>query len=438
MAPSKTESRIKDVIAGITMACVGVPQMIAYSELTGLPGFRGLKTAGPAMVAFAFSTGHPWISQGVTSVSAVLTKSDLDGEKYVEDHGTEAYIQLVTFYTLLVGVASVLLALLGVGKIAQNLPKPVSVGFSWGASLSILASQMPDALFARGKSFAKEATKGLFPKLPAIMKGATGVMRLLWSVASPSLWGPYTVPMAGITLYILMKGKEYIPKALPKGSEVLIVTGVFTAVSGYLGYSEYGNVVGEIPTSENSSGGFQLPFEIRTEFPWDQAYVLAPKAVLFAIIKFSATVSICSAFEKEGMPWNANRELMAQGVSCLAAGATGSPPVGASLSRSEVQKMLGASSNLAGLTNGLVLVFMLPLAVLLTETPKAVLASIVIASVIKKVLFPKNLMALPGLDFVAGWFTALAVALCDPTVGIVGGTILALSFNALSGKKKVA
>eukprot|EP00968_Pinguiococcus_pyrenoidosus_P016868 scaffold1638_cov258-Pinguiococcus_pyrenoidosus.AAC.92 len=364
--------------------------MIAYSELTGLPGFRGLKTAGPAMVAFAFSTGHPWISQGVTSVSAVLTKSDLDGEKYVEDHGTEAYIQLVTFYTLLVGVASVLLALLGVGKIAQNLPKPVSVGFSWvrsrrrderrtphvlpaarwqdalvddadllplsltqGASLSILASQMPDALFARGKSFAKEATKGLFPKLPAIMKGATGVMRLLWSVASPSLWGPYTVPMAGITLYILMKGKEYIPKALPKGSEVLIVTGVFTAVSGYLGYSEYGNVVGEIPTSENSSGGFQLPFEIRTEFPWDQAYVLAPKAVLFAIIKFSATVSICSAFEKEGMPWNANRELMAQGVSCLAAGATGSPPVGASLSRSEVQKMLGASSNLAGLTNGL-------------------------------------------------------------------------------------
>ena len=68
---------------------------------------------------------------------------------------------------------------------------------------------------------------------------------------------------------------------------------------------------------------------------------------------------------------------------------TGSPPVGASLSRSEVQKMLGASSVVSGIVNGLVLVFLLPAAALLADAPKAVLASIVIASVIKKVLMPK-------------------------------------------------
>eukprot|EP00636_Phaeomonas_parva_P008723 CAMPEP_0118874974 /NCGR_PEP_ID=MMETSP1163-20130328/16216_1 /TAXON_ID=124430 /ORGANISM="Phaeomonas parva, Strain CCMP2877" /LENGTH=440 /DNA_ID=CAMNT_0006810425 /DNA_START=44 /DNA_END=1366 /DNA_ORIENTATION=+ len=429
--PQAEKSYVKDIIAGVTMACVGVPQMIAYSELVGLPGFRGLKTAGPSMIGFGLTTGHVWLSQGVTSVSAVMAKSDLDGDKYAEENGTEAYVQLVCLYSLLVGVASILLALVGAGKIAQNIPKPVSTGFGWGASLSILASQMPDALFARGKSFAKAASAGVLPSLPAFMKGAGGVMRLIWSLINPMLWGPYTVPFAGLTIYVLMKGKEYLPKGLPKGSEVLMVTALFTAVSAHFGYSEYGNVVGEIPKDDGEAS--MLPFEVRTEFPFDQIMALAPKAALFAIINFSATVSICAAFEKEGMPFNANRELLAQGTSCLVAGVTGSPPVGASLSRSEVQKMLGASSVVSGIVNGLVLVFLLPAAALLADAPKAVLASIVIASVIKKVLMPKPLLNLAGVDAAVGWFTAFAVALCDPTIGIVGGVVL---YFALSVFKK--
>lgn len=431
-------SVVKDVIAGITMACVGVPQMIAYSELTGLPGFRGLITAGPAMVAFGLSTGHPWLSQGVTSVSAVMAKADLNGDKYAEENGTEAYVQLVCLYSLLVGAASILLAVLGIGKIAQKIPKPVSTGFGWGASLSVLASQLPDALFARGKSFVKAASAAVLPTVPAFMKGANGVLRLLWSVANPGLWGPYTIPFAGLTIYVLMRAKKYMPKWLPKGSEVLIVTAVSTLVSGYCGYSEYGNVVGAVPTSAGGGedAGFKLPFEVRTAFPLDQVPAIALKAVLFAVINFSATVSICASFEAAGQSWDANRELLAQGVSCIAAGVTGSPPVGASLSRSEVQKMLGASSRWAGITNGLILVFMLPAAALLADAPKAVLASIVVSSVITKVLFPSKLLALKGLDAVAGWITALTVALCDPTMGIVGGTVVTLLLNQLKGKKK--
>lgn len=69
------------------MAATSVPQLIAYAETVGYAGYRGLSTAGPPLVAWGLVTGSPFMNSGVTSITALMAKSDLNGEAYVQEHG---------------------------------------------------------------------------------------------------------------------------------------------------------------------------------------------------------------------------------------------------------------------------------------------------------------------------------------------------------------
>lgn len=69
------------------------------------------------------------MNAGVTSITALMAKTDLDGEVYVAEYGEEEYVKLVAAYSLYIGIASVLLALVGFGKLAQKVPKTVRSGF---------------------------------------------------------------------------------------------------------------------------------------------------------------------------------------------------------------------------------------------------------------------------------------------------------------------
>jgi MFS superfamily sulfate permease-like transporter len=106
-----------------------VPQLIAYAETVGYAGYRGLATAGPPLFAWGLVTGSPFMNSGVTSITALMAKTDLDGESYVAEYGEEEYVNLVAAYSLYVGLASVLLALVGFGSLAQRVPKTVRSGF---------------------------------------------------------------------------------------------------------------------------------------------------------------------------------------------------------------------------------------------------------------------------------------------------------------------
>lgn len=91
--------------------------------MAGLPGTRGLTTPGVSLIAFSFATGHKWLASGATSIAAVTVKADL--ANYHTD-GSE-YVSLVCLYSLMVGAASMLLALCRGGAVAKAIPKPVSL-----------------------------------------------------------------------------------------------------------------------------------------------------------------------------------------------------------------------------------------------------------------------------------------------------------------------
>ena len=111
------------------MAATSVPQLVAYAQGVGYASYRGLATAGPPLFAWGLATGSPFMSCGVTSITALMAKADLDGESYVAEHGEVEYVKLVAAYSIWVGLCSAALGVLGFGKLAGMVPSNVRKGF---------------------------------------------------------------------------------------------------------------------------------------------------------------------------------------------------------------------------------------------------------------------------------------------------------------------
>uniref|UniRef100_A0A7S2R504 SLC26A/SulP transporter domain-containing protein n=1 Tax=Eucampia antarctica TaxID=49252 RepID=A0A7S2R504_9STRA len=453
-------SPIRDFISGVIMAATSVPQLVGYAETVGIASYRGLATAGPSLFAWGLTTGSPFMNSGVTSVTALMAKTDLGGESYVAEFGEEAYVKLVASYSLWVGFASIFLALVGFGKLAKSVPKNVRVGFKWGCSVGVVGSAIPNGLLANGSSELKKhiSNSDVVGNIVTYFKsnfpaatGAVSVTNVLYAISNPSLWGIIPAVVFFTSTYFVMQGPKFLPKALPPGTEVILATAAATLLSMYSDYP--GAVVGKIPQLDPNAGirlgeYIRIPVELINiqdliNAPiveqFGGSYVmLIISATLFAAVNFLSIMGIASGFEAEnGIAWSAPRELTAQGIACGVAGITGSPPVSGSMSRSLVSRMTGTTSQLACMITALTWIYLMPYMTIMSPTPKAALSAVIISAVIKSVLIPKDLIKMKGSDSFIGWGTGIATALTSPTFGFGIGLILASVFGNLLFPKKI-
>ena len=439
------------------MAATSVPQLIAYAETVGYAGWRGLATAGPPLVAWGLTTGSPYMNAGVTSITALMAKSDLDGEAYVQEYGEEAYVQLVAAYSLYIGLASMLLAVVGFGRLATSVPATVRRGFKWGCSVGVLVAAVPNGFFLGGSSelkalaAASTVVSDLVAPLRGKFPGAVNVTNFFFCLSHPWFWGLAPTVMFVLGTAFVMQGKQYLPKFLPPGTEVILLTAAATLYSIRTNYA--GGVVGEIPVLEDDAGitvlGLRIPIEfisvpkLLTDVPlvercFGGSYVmLALSSATFAAVNFLSIMGIASGFESEnGIAWSAERELLAQGLSCGVAAAVGSAPVSGSMSRSLVSRMTGTTSQLACIVTALAWIYLQPYMSIMTPTPKAALSAVILSAVLKTVCRPKDLLNLRGVDAVVGWGTGIATAVTSPTQGFGLGLALYAVTSVLRSKPK--
>lgn len=448
---------IRDVISGTIMAATSVPQLIAYAETVGYAGYRGLTTAGAPLFAWGLATGSPWMNAGVTSLTAVMAKTDLGGEAYVAKYGEKEYVDLVSAYSLYVGVASIIMALVGFGKLASKVPVAVKTGFKWGCELGVLASALPNGLYAFGSTLKASVATSAFGDVVTTVKtavpgatGVSGVANIAYAVTHPQSWDLVAAVLFFSCTLFVMKAKNFLPKSLPPGSEVLMATAAATVFSVYYEYE--GGVVGEIPAVGSDSGFsffngmVKIPVELMdvkalldvpiAERCFDGSMIkLFITAAIFSGVNFLSIVGIASGFESDnGVSWSAPRELIAQGVSNLAAGAVGSAPVSGSMSRSLVSRMTGASSQLGCIVTALLWIYMMPYMSIMSPTPKAALSAVIVSAVVKNVVMPKKILSLKGTDFVVGVGTAATTAITSPTIGFGVGCVFYVAMNVIGGK----
>ncbi|KAL3823507.1 hypothetical protein ACHAXA_010829 [Cyclostephanos tholiformis] len=456
---------IRDVLSGMLMAVTSIPQLIAYAETVGYAGHIGLSTSGPPLLAWGLVTGSPWTNAGVTSLTAMMARNDLNPRgEYVDRYGESEYVYLVSAYSLCVGVSSLLLAMIGLGNAARGVPESIRVGFKWGCEVGILTSAFPHGLYYFGydRSFLEnDVPRSYFGLLATNVRamipsatGISGISNVLCALTHPWTWDvDATVVFVNCIIFIMISRKYVLPRWMPHGSEVLIATALATLFGVLTNYA--GGVVGEIPSSDENSGislfdGLvKIPIELLdvrklSNVPivdrcFDGSYAkLLASASVFSAINYLSIVAISTGFERDdGIPWSATRELLAQGASNVIAGIVGSAPVSGSMSRSLVSRMTGSTSKLACIVTALLWMCMMPYMSIMSRTPKAALCAVVVSAVITNVVLPTRLLSLRGPELFVGLGTALASSVISPTMGFVFGCVLHASVSLGMKSKEI-
>lgn len=338
-----------DVIAGISVALLLIPQSMALAGIAGLPPVHGLYAAMLPPIVAAFFVSSPYLQTGPVAMTAILSFGALST---LATPMTPEYIGLAALLALVVGVVRVLVGALRAGFVAYLMSQPVLSGFVSAAGLLIIASQVPMAFGAEAasSSFVADAIEVL------IRPGGWSVMSILLSVG---------------TITIVLGGKRVHP-AFP-GVLVAVVLGA--AYSGLASYD--GATVGAVPT------GFP-PITLR--LPWGQIQHLLVPGIVISLVGFAEPAAIARTMAtKKREVWSANREFISQGVANLAAGISSAFPVGGSFSRTMVNVSAGGRSRWSGAVTGVVVLAFMPFTGVLSSLPLAVLAGIVIAAVVQVV-----------------------------------------------------
>lgn len=336
---------IRDLLAGLSVALVLIPQSLAYAELAGLPAHLGLYAAALPPIAAALFASSPFLQTGPTALMSILTLGILSASF---TPGSPELVAAAGFLALLVGLIRVGLGLLKLGGVAYFLSQPVLKGFTTAAAVLILASQVPTAF--------------------GVTAPGTDILGAFWwTLTHVNLWRPTAALLTVLTLLFILGGRRLSP--LFPGVLVAVMVGL--AVSYGAGYE--GAVIGVIPSA--------LP-AFSLAFPWEALSSLFLGAVVIAVVGFAEPAAIARTYAaKQRSGWDPDRELLGQGVANLVAGLFGGFPVGGSFSRSALNYLAGARTRLSGLVTGAAVLAFLPAAPLLSALPRAVLGAIVIGAV---------------------------------------------------------
>lgn len=341
-----------DIIAGITVALVLVPQSMAYAQLAGLPVYYGLYASFlPPMVAAFFGSSRQ-LATGPVAVVSLMTAAALEPIATSPD----TYLAYALLLALMVGLFQMFLGLFKLGVLVDFLSHPVVVGFTNAGALIIATSQLGKVF---GVSVEREAHH----------------YETVWNTILAAIDGTHgsTLGMAIIAFAIMWGLRRYAP-SLPG---VLIAVVVTTLIAWLAGFNEAGGqVVGDIPKG--------LPALSLPMFDLTTVWQLIPAAITISLIGFMEAISIAKAMAaRTRQRLNANQELIGQGLSNVVAGMFSGYPVSGSFSRSAVNINAGAMTGFSSIITGLVvmitLIFLTPL---LYHLPQATLAAVIIMAVI--------------------------------------------------------
>lgn len=337
-----------DLIAGVTVALVLIPQSMAYAQLAGLPPYYGLYAAFIPVVIGALWGSSRQLQTGPVAVVSLMTAAAIAP---LAATGSPEFVGLAIMLAFMVGVVQFSIGFFRLGAIVNFLSHPVVVGFTNAAALIIGLSQL-------NKIFGVERpTEGIF------LQQVYGVLMQLGDTHLTTL-------LMGVVAFAIMFGfKKYYPK-IPG---VLIAVVGTTVASWMLGFT--GSVVGKIPEGLPSIKIPAFDIEIMSQ--------LVVSALFISFVGFMEAISIAKAMAaKTKHRIDPNQELIGQGLANMLGSFAQSYPVSGSFSRSAVNLDAGAKSGMSSVFTALiVLITLLFLTPLLYHLPEAVLAAVIMMAV---------------------------------------------------------
>lgn len=337
-----------DIIAGITVGMIGLPQAVAFALIAGLPPQMGLYANIVATVVGAFWGSSNQLATGPANAISLLVLSTLAA---VASPDSSTFLVAAGLLAVMAGVFQLTIGLARLGILVNFVSYSVIIGFSSGAGLLIALNQIAPLL---GLSF---SSNNMLETLQGI------VLHL------PELHGPTAALGVGTMLLIVLlrKVNRHIPGPL-------VGLTVATGVVALLGLDQAGvSVIGKLPQSLPPL--VELPL-----FDLDLIAKLSAGALAVAAIGLVQTVAIAQSISNQtGQQIDSNQEFVGQGVANIAAGFLSGYAVAGSFSRSAVNLQAGSRSPVSGVfSSTFILVAMLVIAPLAAYLPRAALAGVLI------------------------------------------------------------
>jgi SulP family sulfate permease len=395
-----------DVLAGLTLWGLVVPEAMAYAGIAGLPPQAGLYTLVASLLIYALLGTSRHLMVGGTSASAALLASSV-AAALVATAATNAaepqtYATYAAAFVLVTGLVFLLAGVVRLGFITQFLSKPVMDGFVMGLAVFVAVGQL-NKLFGVDKPDGNtvERLLGIIRELP----GAD--------------WTTFLVGAGALAALFLL---PRVDKRIPAGLVVLFGA---IALSSVLGLEGRGvEVVGTLPQG--------LPSLSLPAVPLVDYLAMVLPAIGVLLVVFSEALGVAHEFaEKHGYEVDSDQELNAHAVANIASGLFGGLIAGGSMSASAVKEGAGARTQVSNLVTWvatlITLVFLTPL---FGPLPEAVLAALIIHAV-WHIITSRKLLRLRHEAPVEVWFGVLAMAgvlLVDVLEGMIIGLVASLAF----------
>ncbi|MGA9877040.1 MAG: SulP family inorganic anion transporter [Solirubrobacteraceae bacterium] len=398
-----------DLLAGLTVWAVLVPEALAYASIAGVSPVVGLYAAPGALILYAALGSSRQLVVGPMAATAALSAATVAELVPV---GGDRFTAMTAALAITTGLAALIAGVLRLGFLASFISEPVLKGFIVGLALTIIVGQIP--------------------KLLGISKGSGDFFQQLWHVIV------HLGDTDGLTLLVgalslaaivgLRRGAPAVP-----GSLVVVLFGIAAVKLGHLDHHGL-EIVGPIKSGLPSLGTPDVHLR--------DLGSLAAGGIGVMLVGFAEGLGAAKNYAaREHREIDANRELLGLGGSNLASALSGGMVVNGSLSKTAVNASSGARSQLSGLiVAALTILTLLVLTGLFEDLPEATLAAIVIAAVVELLDIPAlrdlyrahtrrlgrefGFAARP--DFIAAMAALLGVTVFDTLPGLFIGIAVSL------------
>ena len=398
----------KDVVAGLVLTALLVPQGMAYAELAGLPPITGLYTSILCLTAYALMGPSrnlvlgPDSSLGPMIAATILPLIGANGDP-------AKAVMLASMLALLVGAIMLLAGLAHLGFIADLLSKPTQIGYMNGLALTILVGQLPK-LFG----FSVDAD-GFIPELKGFFDGL---------VAGETVAAALAIGVGALALILILE------RVMPKIPSVLVAVVLSIVAVNVFDLTAHGvSVVGPLPS------GFP-PFTIPHVSLSDVSLLLLG-AFGIVFVALADTISTASSFAaRSGDQVHGDQEMIGIGAANVAAGFFQGFPVSTSGSRTAVAVQAGAKTQVAGLVGaGAIVLMLVAVPGLLKDLPQPALAAVVISASLS-LADVKGIKRLWKQRKTEAWL-AITAFLAVTFLGVLPGIVIAIVLSILNVFRRI-
>jgi MFS superfamily sulfate permease-like transporter len=388
-----------DIMGGVILAALGIPEVMGYTKIIGTPVVTGLYTMLLPIIAFAIFGCSRHLVVSADSATAAMVAAALTSLSFVAN--TPRYVALTSLVALVAGAMLIAARILRAGFLADFLSRTVLVGFLTGVGFQVAVGEL------HGMLGLPKMGHGFFPQLFAVAQHASGIH------ASSVL--------ISLAVLAIVVGSEWISPRFPGA---LVAVAGMIAASAWYNWSNRGiDVIGTVPSG--------LPHLGLPHFSWSDVGLVIPISFSCFVVILAQSAATARAYAlRYRESFDQNVDLVGLAAANIAAGSSGTFVVNGSPTKTAMVDGGGGRSQVAHLTTAtVVLVVLLFLTKPLGYLPNAVLAAIVFLIGLKLIDYRgmADIYRKSPREFALAAVTAITVV----GIGVEQGILLALVLSLL-------